>query len=224
MLDTWIDRIEDLRTMPEEDRRDLESGSLIVTLPAGTQIFRPGQPANNWLLLLEGTVRVQQSSETGRDVFLYRVQAGECCVLTTACMLALADYSADGLAETDVRAVAIPHRLLDDMLARSPVFRTFVFNAFARRITGLFALIDTIVFQRMDVRLACRLLELSDKDQVVHATHAALATELGTAREVISRTMSEFHRRGWVRQARGEVCLTGREGLERLARSVDGHA
>ena len=77
-------------------------------------------------------------------------------------------------------------------------------------------MIDDIVFQRMDVRLASRLLELADENDVVHATHAVLGTELGTAREVISRTLSEFHRRGWVEQSRGEVRLTDREGLERL--------
>jgi CRP-like cAMP-binding protein len=55
-----------------------------------------------------GSVRVQQVSDTGREVFLYRVHAGESCVLTTACMLADEDYSAEGIAETEVEAVAIP--------------------------------------------------------------------------------------------------------------------
>ncbi len=98
------------------------------------------------------------------------------------------------------------------------MFRAFVFAAYSRRIADLFALIDDIVFQRMDVRLAARLLELADADGVVHATHAALASELGTAREVVSRALAEFHRRGWVAQARGEVRLLGSEGLRRLAR------
>lgn len=216
----WIDRFEGLSKLPGEIRRDLIAGSSVVDVPAGTQIFAPGQSADNLLLLLEGTVRVQQKSDTGREVFLYRVHAGESCVLTTACMLAFEDYAADGIAETDVRAVAIPRATFDEMVGRSPVFRHFVFTAYSRRITDLFTLIDDIVFQRMDVRLAARLLELADDKDVVHATHAHLATELGTAREVISRTLSEFHRRGWIQQARGEVRLTGREGLERLTRSA----
>ena len=224
-LDTsWIDKFAGLARLPAEIRAELEAGSRIVSVPAGTQVFAPGQSADNLLLLLEGTVRVQQRSETGREVFLYRVQAGESCVLTTACMLAFEDYSADGIAETDVRAVAIPRTTFDTLVARSPVFREFVFNAYSRRITDLFTLIDDIVFQRMDVRLAARLLELADKADVVHATHAVLATELGTAREVISRTLSEFHRRGWVEQSRGEVHLTGRSGLEQMVRSSGFHA
>lgn len=215
----WIEQFRGLSQLPDEIRTELEDGSQIVRVPSGTEIFSPGQTADNLWLLLDGTVRVQQRSDTGREVFLYRVHAGESCVLTTACMLAFEDYSADGIAETDVTAVAIPRQTFDELVAKSPVFREFVFAAYSRRITDLFTLIDDIVFQRMDVRLASRLLELADDQDVVHATHAFLGTELGTAREVISRTLSEFQRRGWVEQSRGEVRLTGRSGLEQLVKA-----
>ncbi|SDX26837.1 cyclic nucleotide-binding protein [Albimonas donghaensis] len=215
---SWIDRFPGLSRLPPEVRADLESGGKVVSVPAGAAVFAPGQSADNLLLLLDGVVRVQQRSDTGREVTLYRVHAGESCVLTTACMLSHEAYSADGVAETEVSAVAIPRAVFDDLTGRSPVFRAFVFAAYSRRIADLFALIDDIVFQRMDVRLAARLLELADADGVVHATHAALASELGTAREVVSRALAEFHRRGWVAQARGEVRLLGAEGLRRLAR------
>jgi CRP/FNR family transcriptional regulator, anaerobic regulatory protein len=216
----WIERFAGLKRLPPELRDALVKGSKIVSLPAGTQVFEPGQSADNLLLLLDGTVRVQQKSETGREVFLYRVHAGESCVLTTACMLAHEDYSADGVAETDVTAVAIPRATFDDLAGKSAVFREFIFKAYSRRITDLFTLIDDIVFQRMDVRLASRLLELADEENVVRATHQVLSTELGTAREVISRTLAEFQRRGWVEQSRGEVRLLQRAGLERLVRST----
>ncbi|MEX0347789.1 MAG: Crp/Fnr family transcriptional regulator [Paracoccaceae bacterium] len=222
MSGTWIERFKGLRLLPDDVREDLIQGSKVVSLPARTQVFAPGQSADSLLLLLEGTVRVQQKSDTGREVFLYRVHAGESCVLTTACMLAFEEYSADGIAETDVTAVAIPRKTFDDLAAKSSVFREFIFTAYSRRITDLFTLIDDIVFQRMDVRLASRLLELAGKQDIVHATHAMLGSELGTAREVISRTLAEFHRRGWVEQSRGEVHLTGRDGLERLVRSAGG--
>ncbi|WP_170327667.1 Crp/Fnr family transcriptional regulator [Ruegeria arenilitoris] len=217
---TWIEKFKGLSRLPDDIRAELVAGSKVVSLPAGTQVFAPGQTADNLLLLLDGTVRVQQKSDTGREVFLYRVHAGESCVLTTACMLAFEDYSADGIAETDITAVAIPRNTFDGLVAKSTVFREFVFTAYSRRITDLFTLIDEIVFQRMDVRLAARLLELADEDNIVHATHAILGTELGTAREVVSRTLSEFQRRGWIEQARGEVRLTEREGLEHMVKAA----
>lgn len=215
----WIDRFSGLKSLPADVAQSLVAGSKVVHLPAGATVFEPGQHANNLLLLLSGTVRVQQRSETGREVFLYRVNAGESCVLTTACMLADEDYSAEGLTETEVEAVVIPRKLFDDLAGRSEVFRTFVFRAYSRRIADLFGLIDDIVFQRVDVRLAARLLDLA-QDDVVHATHQVLAVELGTAREVVSRTLGEFQRRAWVEQARGVIRILNRGGLERLARSV----
>ncbi|CUH51618.1 Crp/Fnr family transcriptional regulator [Shimia marina] len=224
MEEKWITQFKGLSRLPEEIRLALEKGSEIVSVPAGTQIFAPGQTADKLWLLLDGTVKVQQRSETGRDVFLYRVHAGESCVLTTANMLAFEEHTAEGLAETDVRAVAIPRQTFDDLVAKSPVFREFVFTAYSKRITDLFVLIDDILFQRMDVRLAARLLELAGETNVVQATHAVLGTELGTAREVISRTLAEFHRRGWIDQSRGEVCLTNRDGLAQLVKSAGFHA
>ncbi|MEM8730783.1 MAG: Crp/Fnr family transcriptional regulator [Pseudomonadota bacterium] len=218
--DSWIDQFKGLAALPETLRATLVTGSEIVSVPEGTRIFAPGKSADNLWLLLEGNVRVQQTSETGREIFLYRVHAGESCVLTTACMLAFEEYAAEGLAETAVRAVAIPRNTFDSLVARSAVFRTFVFTAYSRRITDLFSLIDDIVFQRMDVRLASRLLTLADDGDVVHATHAALATELGTAREVVSRILQDFQRRTWIEQTRGEVRLIARDALEHVAKGV----
>ena len=215
----WVDRFSGLQGLPAGLAAELDARTHTVALPAGTRVFLPGQHADNMLLLLSGTVRVQQTSETGREVFLYRVHAGESCILTTACMLADEDYSAEGIAETDVEAVAIPRAIFDDMVGRSPLFRTFVFRAYSRRIADLFGLIDDIIFQRVDVRLASRILDLERSGRVV-ATHQVLATELGTAREVISRTLGEFQRRGWVELSRGVLRLTDREALRRLARSV----
>lgn len=216
---SWIDRFPALTGLPAEIGAELAAQSRVLALPAGTRVFEPGQHAGNMLLLLSGSVRVQQLSETGREVFLYRVRAGESCVLTTACMLADEDYSAEGIAETDVEAVAIPRAVFDDLVGRSPLFRSFVFQAYSRRIADLFGLIDDIVFQRMDVRLAERLLQMEHGGLVI-ATHQVIAVELGTAREVVSRTLGEFQRRGWVETARGEIRISNRDGLERLARSV----
>jgi CRP/FNR family transcriptional regulator, anaerobic regulatory protein len=216
---TWIDRFAGLADLSADLAAELERGSRQLRLPAGAHVFEPGQPADNLLLLLSGSVRVQRSSDSGREVFLYRVHAGETCILTTACLLAEEPYAAEGLAETEVEAVAVPRRVFDDLAGRSSVFRSFVFRAYSQRIADLFALVDAIVFQRLDVRLAARLLELQ-QDGVVASTHQALAVELGTAREVISRTLGEFQRRAWVEQARGEVRLLDCGALSRLARSV----
>lgn len=154
MTASWIEQFPGLSQLEPAIRDVLTRKSAVVTMREGSVIFGPGKSPENLLLLLEGRVRVQQVSETGREIVLYRVEAGESCVLTTACLLAHEGYSAEGIAETDVRAVAIPRTVFDDLIARSVTFRTFIFTAYSKRITDLFQIIEDIAFQRVDIRLA----------------------------------------------------------------------
>ncbi|SDZ40478.1 cyclic nucleotide-binding protein [Jannaschia faecimaris] len=223
MTDTifdWTARFPGLSRLEQPIRDLLLSRSQVVKMPAGTVVFGPGKSPENMLFLLDGSVRVQQVSDTGREIVLYRIHAGESCVLTTACLLAYDDYSAEGLAETQVRAVAVPRTVFDDLVAKSSAFRNFVFATFSKRITDLFLVIEEVAFQRIDVRLAQKLLELSDGADVLSTTHQKLAVELGTAREVITRQLQEFQRRGWIAQSRGTIDLLDRDGLQRLGDST----
>jgi CRP/FNR family transcriptional regulator len=214
----WIDRFAGLSRLEPRIRDVLTARSQVIRVPRGTVIFGPGKSPDNLLLLLEGTVRVQQLAENGREVVLYRVTAGESCVLTTACMLAYEEYSAEGVAETDIVAAAIPRAVFDELVASSKAFRNFVFSAYSRRMTDLFHVIEDIAFRRMDIRLAQKIIERADTG-VLKATHAQLAAELGTAREVISRQLAEFQRRGWIAQGRGTVEILDCDGLRKLAES-----
>lgn len=213
----WTARFAGLSRLAPDIKARLLAESRVATVPKDTIIFGPGKAPENLLLLLDGTVRVQQTSESGREVFLYRVTAGESCVLTTACLLAYEDYSAEGIAETDLEAVLVPRSTFDELIARSPEFRRFVFAAYARRITDLFHVIEEVAFRRIDLRLAQKLLALAEPDGTIRATHATLATELGSVREVISRQLQEFQRRGWVELGRGTIRVTAPAALRRLS-------
>lgn len=215
---SWIAQFPGLQRLPEDLQRTIIAQSAVVSLPANSRIYGPGQAPENYLLLLEGSIRVQQVSESGREIVLYRLSAGESCALTTACLMGYEDYLAEAIAETDIRAVAIPRAAFDDLIARSVLFRRFVFTAFSARVTDLFRIIDQVAFARMDIRLAQRLLELSSGGDTILVTQQQLASELGTAREVISRILSEFQRRKWVSPARGSIVIDDRQALETFAK------
>ena len=218
MLQTdWINKFPGLSRLEQDLRQPLAQTSRIVELPAGTQIFGPGQAPENFLLLLDGTVRVQQTSETGREIVLYRVSAGESCALTTACLMGYEEYLAEGIAETDITAVAIPRTTFDALIGSSAEFRRFVFTAFSVRVTNLFKVIDEVAFSRIDIRLAHKLLELVGDNNHIKVTHQQMASELGTAREVVSRQLLEFQRRQWLNLSRGDIEIVDRNGLIDLA-------
>lgn len=188
-----------------------------VAVPAGTSVFRAGDACRNFVFVLSGTICVTRVGENGREIVLYRVASGDTCLLTTSCLIAGERYPAEGFAETDVRAVALADDLFNEALAISAEFRAFVFASFGVRLTALLLLVDAVTFGRADARLARYLAESVSASGEVSVTHRQLAAELGTAREVVSRLLKAFERRGYVRLARGRIVITDDAGLRSLA-------
>jgi CRP/FNR family transcriptional regulator len=217
MSPDWISRFPELAQLTSAERKLITDRAQLVSLPAQTTIFAPGLPAENFLLVLDGTVRVQQVSSGGREIVLYRVTGGESCIMTTACLLSQDTYNAEGITETPVHAVAVPKATFDELMARSAEFRRFVFSDYSNRITDLLHVVEEVAFERIDKRLAQKLLRRADGAGHLSATHQELAVELGSAREVISRHLKEFQRRGWLELNRGQIQLADRSALERLA-------
>lgn len=210
-----------LADLDDDSRRRLAASATPARVPAGTVLFRDGTACEAYTLVLEGCVRVQKVSPGGRQIVLYRVEPGQTCVLTTNALLAALPYGAEGIAETDVAALQVPGSTFQDLLAVSAAFRRFVFSAYATRVADLLMLIDAVAFGRIDARLARRLLTRADNSGIVVATHMDLATELGTAREVISRQLKEFERAGWVDAARGRVRVIDSDALRRIVERDD---
>jgi len=210
----WLSLFPELAGLGDADRRRLVERAHRVDLPAGAVVFTPGAPCGAYILVLDGSVRVQMIADTGREIVLYRVRRGESCVLTTAALVGEEAYSAEGVVEMPTAAVTVPRAVFDDLVAGSDAFRRFVFAGFGRRVAEILATMQAAVFHRIDVRLA-RLLLTSDAP--IGATHREIAAELGTAREVVSRHLEAFERRGLVRRGRGTIEIVDRAGLDRMA-------
>lgn len=215
----WTERFTGTRNLPRAVRDRLVASARVMRFARGQTVFSPHSRPDNLLFLYDGTLRVSQTSDAGREIVLYRVEAGESCVLTTACMLAEEAYNAEGVAETDLTVISLPHDTFDRLAAEEPSFRKFVFRAYSRRLLDLMHVVDEVAFGRIDVRLAARLLSLAGAGTEVSATHDDLARELGTAREVISRALQDFQKRGLVSLSRGKVGIQSRSGLALIAGS-----
>ena len=189
-----------------------------INLPTDAVAFRQGDSCANYLLVIEGSIKVLARSETGREIVLYRVRRGGSCVLTTSCLLSHSQYPAEGITETPVRALAIPAESFHQGLAESEEFRQFVFDAYGQRLADVISLVEDISFGQINRRLARYLLQHASNNQL-EITHQGLATELGSAREVISRQLKDFEQRGWIEQQRGKIRLRDSEGLKSLAQS-----
>ncbi len=188
-----------------------------MTAPAGMRVFGEGSPCQAFLIVSSGQIRVCKTGETGREIVLYRVGPGETCIVTTACLMTGTDYDADGVAESDIVAQALPLPGFMRLLAQSAGFRQFVFAAYGARIADLLLRIEEVAFGKIDQRLAAMLGERADAHGLLAMTHYDMAVELGTAREVVSRQLKEFERNAWVRLGRGQMQLTNAKALAALA-------
>ena len=216
MIGDWTERFQGTAGLPRSVRDKLLKVARIRRFKAGDQVFGPANIPDNLFFLYEGRLRVSQSSDTGREIVLYRVDAGESCVLTTACMLAEEAYNAEGIAETDLIAVVLPKPAFDRLVAEEEAFRKFVFAAYSRRLIDLLRVVDDVAFGQMDVRLGQRLLEMAGNNKEIAATHQHLASELGTAREVVSRLLQDFQKRGFIALSRGRITVTDKAALRAM--------
>ena len=187
-----------------------------MEIPAGTRIFGPGDPCNGLPLVLKGEVRVQMTGASGNEIVLYRIKGGEICTLSLACLLAEGSHQSEAIVDEDSEVLVIPAAVTDRLMDEDKVFRSAVIESYGERLRSLMLVIEEVAFRRLDQRLAERLVQ-RQRDGQLNATHQDLAVELGTAREVISRLLKEFERRGLVTLERGLITLLNIKKLQKLA-------
>jgi CRP/FNR family transcriptional regulator len=187
-----------------------------IDVPSGQCVFSQGQQADHYLVVTKGSVKVFARSSEGREVVLYRVQAGEMCTLTTSCMLGHAKYPAEAVAETDVCAKVLAAAEFDRALHDSAAFREFVFQSLGERLAEILDRMQTLVLETVHLRLIRCLLSRSGDAGVARVTHEQLALEVGTAREVVSRHLKSLEREGLIETQRGKISVLHRKTLEAL--------
>jgi CRP/FNR family transcriptional regulator len=203
--------MDDLPGLDAPTAAALRARAMPLSLPAGAVVFRPGALCTAFPLVTAGVVRVTRLSRQGHELLLYRVGPGETCIMTTACLLSGGPYAVSGVAETDLRALALPPAGFAALMAECDGFRHLVFRDYAARLAGLMARLESLA-EPAAARLAERLLALA-QGGIVHATHAALAVEIGASRETVSRALERLQAEGLVRLTRAAVEIADAPGL-----------
>jgi len=188
----------------------------LINAPANITIFDIGGECEQYLLLTKGSIAVKMLAKNGKSILLYRVQPGQSCIITTSCLLGSSHYPTFGETETDIEALSIPHTAFSRALNHSDDFRQFVFDGLGQRLADVMQRLETVNFTSIDSRLATALLAHTPSAGHIEITHEALAEEVGTAREVISRHLKKMETKGLVKLGRGTVVLENRDALTEL--------
>lgn len=168
---------------------------------AGTQFYTQGDACPGIAFLLAGEIRVFMLGESGREITLYYILPGETCVLNASCILAQCPYMANATAIEDGSVLYLHRNVFLQLMSESEQMRYFIFSFFSQRFAEIIELVEEVTFGKLDVRLADYIVERAE-DNVLNTTHQLIANELGSSREVISRLLKDFERKGMVELSR----------------------
>ena len=214
-VDAILGRYPDLARYADNECRNMLANANIVSFPDKCLLFSEAHVCQNFMLLLDGSVRVFKQSEEGREVTIYRVSPGELCMLSLNSLMSQNPYPASAMSEGTITAISISAYEFNQAIRDSEGFRSFVLASLTQRLSDVISLVTDITFHRLDIRLACLLGHLFERSHgdALTITHAELARELGTTREVISRILKEFEVQNCIKLGRGHIHLNSEEGI-----------
>lgn len=191
-------------------QQKLVDNSEYASLSKGTFYFHEGHSCSRIALVGDGDIRVFKRGESGREITLYHVERGQTCILTASCVLAQTAYPATAIVDSDASAIVFPADIFRDWVGQNEIIRQFVFASLASRMEGVLSLIEELTFRKLDERLLEFLsskVDTKSSQNGIQMTHEEIAIELGSAREVISRLLKDFERRGLLIRRRGNIFL-----------------
>lgn len=201
-----------------ETKTDFLTQSQHISLPADKFIGLEGDVCHHLPLVISGSVRVYKIGESGREITLYHLNRGDSCIMTASSIISQKVFPAFAVTETEVEAIIIPANSLKQWVKQNPVWQEYIFGLFSQRLGNVIEIVEEVAFGRMDYRIASYLLNNADRQKTIRITHEAIAQELGSSREVISRILKTFEKRGFLSLSRGKIELKNLSELSKFTK------
>lgn len=199
------------RILPQVDSALLQfiaDQAVEMDFPADTTILKTGNYVHSVPLVAEGLIRVSRNDED-KELLLYYLHPGEMCIMSfsACCSNSASLIQASTLDETKV--LMIPATKLREWISSYPTFNFYVYEMFNKRYLDLIDTINQLIFNRLDERLYNYLKEKSQHSGNHHIgiTHQQIATDMGSAREVISRLLKKLELENKIRTGRNHIVV-----------------
>lgn len=191
----------------------------IVDYKKGKTIIESSAVCQSVYFVVSGIIRVYKMTEEGKEITLYRVGPGSACLFTLGCIInqPRIEYEALTEVEEDAKLIAMPGSVFKNLVTSNEKFLDYIFSKMLNTITELMILTEEVTFHHTNQRLANYLLTYLDESELIHTTHEKIAKDLGTAREVISRMLEEFQKKGIVSLSRGKIRIIDIKKLYKVA-------
>ena len=169
----------------------------VVEVPAGTELLREGAYVKELPIVVEGLVRVYIGHEE-KELLLYYIQPAESCVMSFSALLARSPSRINAITERTTRLLLVPETEVRGWLRDHPSFAELMFKLYNERYSDMLHTVEQVAFGDLPSRLLEHLQRMSEVNgsERLDVRHSKLAQELGSAREVITRTLKKLEREG----------------------------
>lgn len=197
------------KILPQVDTELLQfiaSEAVEMDVPADSTLLKTGNYVQSVPLVIKGLIRVSRN-EDDKELLLYYIHPGEMCIMSfsACCSNSASMIEAATLEETKV--LLIPAAKLREWITHYPSFNFYIYEMFNKRYLDLIDTINQLIFYRLDERLYNYLKEKTvlSGNSNVSITHQQIATDMGTAREVISRLLKKLELENKILTSRNQV-------------------
>lgn len=216
MNQDWLNDFELSRILTIHEKNILNQSAHHKIVPAGEYVFQNGEPCHHILFVKKGCIRIQKLSEDGHILTLTRVGELHCCEMTVTSAITGDAYPAEAITEDDSHIILIPAKVVKRLMSTSSSWQSFLFREISQSLSELILLAEDVAFVPIDIRLARCLIEGINENNILRRTHSEIASDLGSAREVVSRTLKRFENNGYLILHRGWIEVTSPQALNNI--------
>lgn len=211
--------------LSEEDIAAIGHATTMTRCTRGQQILSPDDPADRIHIIKKGRVRVFRITPDGKQLTLDIFEPG---TILGDMQLLGQDRLPEAYAEAieDAIICTITPDELRGLIERYPIIGLNIIGHLTRRLDAAERELEAMAYQRVDQRLARKLLDLgqrfgirTDRGTLIGArlTQQELAEMIGTTRETLAHTLGDFRRHGLIDTQRHQVVIRDAERLTSVA-------
>lgn len=213
----YLPRLPYWNELAPEEKEFVRRGAFIRRVGKGRFIHGGAADCPGMVMLLGGGMRAYMLSDAGREVTLFRLRGGDCCVFSAACAVSRLSFDTLIVAEDECEMLVIPVGIFSELAERNVYVRCFMCEIIAERFSAVMDSVSRILFKGFPSRLAAFLMsEYAAGCAEVRMTHEQIARSTSSAREVVARSLKRFSDDGLVELRRGVVTIKSPERLRKL--------
>lgn len=202
-----------------DDERALVLGqSALRTFDAGQLIGGSDSSCTDVFLIVHGDIRVSLLSEEGKEVTLFRLGEGECCVTTASCVIRQISFDTLVTATRESTLLVVPIGVCEHLANVNIHVKVFMLEVEAQRYSQVVRVLQQMLFRRLDQRVADYLVERcrAAESMELRITQDELARDINSAREAVTRVLRRLADEGLIEVKRGRILVLDVDGLARL--------